>query len=194
MKKSSILVGVVLAFGLLAFKPVDPAKWSSDNVHSRLGFTVTHLGVTDFNGNFGTYEVKISSSKPDFSDAVVEMSGDAASINTDNADRDKHMKAPDFLDTEKFPKFSFKSTSFKKTADKEYKVMGQLTLHGVTKEVSLNARLKGTTTNPMSKKEVAGFKVSGTFKRSDFGIGASVPDMMLSDIVTLNADLEMTKD
>jgi polyisoprenoid-binding protein YceI len=88
---------------------------------------------------------------------------------------------------------TFKSTSVKKVGGNKYKVAGNLTLHGVTKAVTLDATLRGVTTNPMSKKATAGFKVSGTIKRSDFGFGAKYPNAMLSDEVTLNANTEFVK-
>jgi polyisoprenoid-binding protein YceI len=193
-KQLSAFAAVAFAIALLAFKPITTLNWTGDTVHSRLGFTVTHLGIAEFSGAFNTYEVKITGNEPDYSDAVVEMSGDVASISTANEARDKHLKSADFFDAEKFPKFTFKSTSFKKAAKNEYTVSGQLTMHGVTKDVTLKAKHIGNTTNPMSKKEMTSFKVTGTFKRSDFGIGASVPEMMVSDLVALNADLELAKD
>jgi len=193
MKKLAIFAAAAVATVFFAFKQVDVTGWVSDSVHSRLGFTVTHLGIADFNGSFGTYDIKITGSKPDFSDAVVEMTGDANSIYTGNEGRDKHLKSADFFDTEKYPNFSYKSTSFKKSGKDEYTVTGQLTLHGVTKDVTLKAKHVGNTVHPMSKKEMTGFKVTGTFKRSDFGIAPSTPSAMVSDDVTLNADLEFAK-
>ena len=82
----------------------------------------------------------------------------------------------------------------KKESGKNYKVTGELTMHGVTKPVTLTATLVGTTTNPMSKKEMAGFHITGSVKRSDFGIGASMPDAMLSEVVTITANTEFSKD
>ncbi|WP_426670466.1 YceI family protein [Mucilaginibacter sp. McL0603] len=194
-KQLSVYAAVAFAIVLLAFKSTTPSSWTADTVHSRLGFTIKHLGIADFSGRFDTYEVKITANDAtDFSDAVVEMSGDIASINTANETRNKHLKSADFFDADQFPKFTFKSTSFKKSAKNEYTVSGQLAMHGVTKEVTLKAIHVGNTTNPMSKKETSVFKVTGTFKRSDFGIGASFPEAMLSDLVALNADLELAKD
>lgn len=194
MKKVSIFVTALTATLLLAFKPINTNSWSVDSTHSRIGFTVTHLGIANLSGSFNTYEVKVTGSKEDFSDAVVEMSGEASSINTANEGRDKHLKSPDFFDAEKFPKFTFKSTAFKKSGKDEFNISGQLTLHGVTKDVTLKAKHIGNATNPVSKKIMSGFKIVGTFKRTDFGIGASIPAMLVSDVVTLDADLELAKD
>jgi polyisoprenoid-binding protein YceI len=193
MKKVTLLVAAALTTMLLAFKPIETTNWTSDSMHSRVGFSVVHLGISNISGSFNTYEAKLSINKPDFSDAVVEFSGDAGSINTNNEMRDKHLKSPDFFDAEKYPKFNFKSTSFKKNGKDEYTVKGQLTLHGVTKDITLIAKFNGTATNPQSQKQLDGFHVTGTFKRSDFAIGASIPAMMVSDEVNLVTDLELIK-
>jgi len=194
MKKIVFLSTTAIAFAMLSFTVISDINWSADIVHSRVGFTVNHLGIADINGSFTTYEAKITGSKPDFSDAVVELSGDVSSISTGNEMRDGHLKAADFFDAAKFPKFSFKSNSFKKLKDKTYIVLGDFTLHGITKPVTLNAELVGTVTHPMTKKEMIGFKVTGKIKRSDFGVGAGFPAPMLSDEVKLIADLEFSKD
>jgi polyisoprenoid-binding protein YceI len=105
--------------------------------------------------------------------------------------RDGHLKSADFFETEKFPTLTFKSTSFKLVKGKNYKIEGDLTMHGVTKKVTLDALHYGNAENPQNKKVVAGFKVSGVVKRSDFGIGAGFPAPGLSDEVNLLADLEL---
>jgi polyisoprenoid-binding protein YceI len=191
--KKLILLLAVLTTGLLAFKPITPATWTVDNAHSKLGFEITHLMLTDIEGSFKNYQAKITAAKADFSDAVVELSADVNSVNTDNEKRDAHLVGADFFDAAKYPKLTFKSTSFKKVGTNKYKVAGNLTFHGVTKPVTLDAVLKGVTTNPNSKKETAGFKVTGTFKRSDFGFGTKYPTAMLSDEITLNANTQFVK-
>jgi len=150
--------------------------------------------INEIDGDFKSFDGKITASKADFSDAVIEFSAETNSINTDIEPRDKHLKSPDFFDAEKNPKISFKSTSFKKEKGKEYKLAGELTMHGVTKPVTLTAVLVGTTTHPMSKKEMAGFRITGSVKRSEFGIGASMPDAMLSENVNITANTEFSKD
>lgn len=189
--KKTIFISAAVA--LMAFT-YEASTWSFDKVHSRMGFSITHLGIADFNGNFSNVETKITTSKEDFSDAVVELTADVNSINTGNEQRDAHLKSPDIFDAAKYPQLTFKSTSFTKGAGNTYTVKGNLTLHGVTKPVELTAVHNGTTIHPMSKKSVAGFKVTGTIKRSDFNLTANMPAPMLSDEVRLVADLEYSKD
>lgn len=192
MKKA--FFAVLASVALFAFAPIADAVWKSDKAHSNIKFTITHLMVSDVEGSFKNFDAKITSSKPDFSDAVVELSADINSINTENEQRDNHLKSADFFDAAKYPTFTFKSTSFKKEADKKYKVTGNLTLHGVTKEVVLDATYRGTVQHPMSKKNVAGFKVAGTIKRSDFGVGGNFPAAMLSDEVAFTANAEFVQE
>ena len=190
----TIKITLVLAVvALFSFTVVEQFNYTVDAAHSRLGFTIKHMGISDFNGNFGKFETKITTSKSDFSDAVVELSADVNTINTGNEMRDGHLKGADFFETEKFPTLTFKSTSFKFIKGKNYKIEGDLTLHGVTKKVTLNAVHYGNVENPQSKKTVAGFKVTGIVKRTEFGIGAGFPAPGLSDEVNLIADLELGK-
>lgn len=192
MKKFTLLFAV-LATALLAFQPIESTTWEADKAHSKLGFLVTHLMVSDVEGSFKNFSATVTGSKEDFSDAVVTLTADVASVSTDNDQRDAHIKGEDFFDAAKFPTLTFKSTSVKKASGNKYKVAGNLSFHGVTKPVVLDAILRGITVNPMSKKSVAGFKVSGTIKRSDFNFGAKYPNAMLSDEVTLNANTEFVK-
>ena len=192
MKKLSLLF-VLVATTLFGFKGIQSTTWLVDKAHSKLGFEITHLMVSDVEGSFKNFDAKITASKEDFTDAVVELSADVASVNTDNEKRDQHLTSEDFFDAAKFPKLTFKSTSVKKVSGNKYKVAGNLTFHGVTKPVTLDAVLRGVITNPQSKKTIAGFKVSGTIKRSGLNFGAKYPNAMLSDEVVLNANTEFVK-
>lgn len=189
MKKATIIAAL-----LISSAATFAQTWSVDKAHSRLGFNVTHLTVAELGGTFNSIDAKITSSKEDFTDAVIELTADVNSINTDNEQRDGHLKSPDFFDAGKYPTLTFKSTSFKKVSGKKYKLNGDLTMHGVTKPVVLDVVFNGTTTNPMSKKTIAGFTITGKIKRSDFGIAASMPAAMLGDEVALQASTEFAKD
>lgn len=189
MKKITIIAaGMILSANAFA------QTWSVDKAHSRIGFEVTHLKINEIDGNFKAFDAKFTSSKPDFSDATIEMTADVNSINTDVEQRDKHLKSPDFFDAANNPNVTFKSTSFTKEKGNDYKLTGQLTMHGVTKTVTLNARLVGKTIHPMNKKEMVGFRITGAVKRSEFGIGPSMPAEMISENIEIVANTEFSKD
>lgn len=168
--------------------------WSLDKAHAKLGFSVTHLLVSNVDGSFKSFDAKITSSKDDFSDAIIELTADINSIDTDNEQRDGHLKSPDFFDVAKYESLNFKSRNFKKIADKKYRLYGDLTLHGITKPVELDVTLGGTAVHPYSKKTIAGFKITGALKRSDFGIGASTPGAVVSDEVIINTNAEFIRE
>jgi polyisoprenoid-binding protein YceI len=189
MKKS--LMGLGLLFATVS---AFAQTWSLDKAHAKLGFEVTHLMVSSVEGSFKIFDVKVTASKDEFADAVVELTADAASIYTDNDKRDEHLRSADFFEVAKYPTLTFKSTSFTKTGDKKYTLAGNLTLHGVTKPVTLEATLNGTAVHPYTKKTIAGFKVTGTIKRSDFAVGKGTPGGIVSEDVQLNANLELIKE
>lgn len=167
-----LLIPVV---ALMTLSAAYAQTWTVDKAHSRVGFTVTHLLISEVDGNFKTFDAKLTASKPDLSDAEFEMTADVNSINTDNEMRDGHMKSDKWFDAAKFPTITFKSTSFKKVDGKKYKMTGDLTMHGVTKPVTLDAVLTGPVTmeGRGGKQEKIGLKVNGTVKRTDFGVGSS---------------------
>lgn len=193
MKKLTLVATVAISAILFAFTVVTSTTWTYDKNHAKVGFTVTHMMISDVEGYFKTANVTLTTTKEDFTDAVVEMTAEAASINTDNEKRDAHLQSADFFDVAQFPTLTFKSTSFKKTKTANtYVVKGNLTMHGVTKPVTLSALAK-TGTNPMSKKTIVGFKITGQLKRSDFGIGGSTPTAIVSDEVLIDANAEFVK-
>ncbi|MBW4889843.1 YceI family protein [Mucilaginibacter sp. HMF5004] len=191
MKKLSLAAAVALTALSLSFKTSAQSTWAVDKAHSKLAFTITHMGVSDVEGSFKITDASITSSGDDFNGATVELTADAASINTDNDARDKHVKGPDFLDVAKYSTVTFKSTSFKKINATTYSVVGNLTLHGVTKPVTLTATLRQGV--GMNKKPVAGFKIAGTFNRKDFAVGSGFGSAMLSDEITVIGNTEFGK-
>ncbi len=187
MKKMNLFLVALLSAGM-----VSAQTWNLDKAHAKLGFVTTHLMVSEVEGNFKSFDAKLASSKDDFSDAVIELTAEIASINTENEGRDKHLKSPDFFDAEKFTTLTFKSKSFTKVDAKNYKLAGELTMHGVTKPVTLDVVYNGTITHPFNKKLVAGFKVKGIIKRSDFGVG-SIPTAVVADEIAINGNAEFIK-
>lgn len=167
--------------------------WKNDKAHSQLTFTVAHLGINDVMGTINDFDVTIATSKEDFSDAVITLDAKVASIDTRIEARDKHLRSPDFFDAEKYPSITFKSTKLKKVKKNKYLLDGELTMHGVTKPVQLHWIFKGETANPRSKARTVAFQLSGTIKRSDFGVGANFPATMVSDEVRILADGEFVQ-
>ncbi|MBK0378296.1 YceI family protein [Mucilaginibacter segetis] len=190
MKKPLIILAAALLMQTAVFAQ---STWKADKAHSHVKFTITHLAVSDVDGTFTDFDANIVAAKPDFSDAKFSFTANTASVNTENDMRDKHLKSADFFDVDKFPTMTFTSTDIKPAGTNKYKVTGNLTLHGVTKPVTLDVLYRGTITNPMTKGPDAGFKVTGTIKRSDFGFGSKYGSPMLSDEVELSAGGEFLK-
>jgi polyisoprenoid-binding protein YceI len=168
-------------------------SWTWDKAHSQLNFWITHMNINEIDGRFSSVDAKLNSSMEDLSDAVISLNADIKSINTGNEMRDNNLKGADFFDADKYGTLNFKSTSFKKLDGKNYQLTGDLTMHGITRPVVLNVVHNGTITT-QSKKLVSGFKITGTIKRSDFGIAPAAPSSAISDVVTLNANAEFVKD
>lgn len=183
----------IATFIILTVSTSFAQRWTMDKAHSRLSFNVTHLMVSNVEGKFKNFDVNINSSKDDFSNAVIELTADIKSVNTDNDSRDNDLKSEHFFDAAKFPTLSFKSTSFTKVDAKNYKLKGNLTIHGITKPVELDVVFNGTFQNPMNKKTIAGFRIKGTIKRKDFGLGADFATVVVSDEVEIDANMELDK-
>ncbi len=197
MKKT---LTTLVAVAALTFGANAQANWNVDASHSKLGFAVTHMMVSETEGKFKVYEGKVTSVKPDadFTDAKVEFSVDAASINTDDEKRDGHLKSPDFFDVEKFPKITFVSTSMKPGKVKgTYTLIGNLTMHGVTKPVTLTAIGASKIVKDPYGMERYAFKVTGNLNRKDFGLNWNAAleagGVAVSENVRVDVNIEITK-
>ena len=144
-------------------------KWNVDPAHSSAKFTVTHLVISEVEGNFKTFKGTMTNTKPDFTGANIDFSIDVASVNTDNEMRDKHLKSDDFFNTEKYPNMVFKSTSMKKLAGNKYALMGNLTIRDVTKPVKFDVTYGGTAKDGYGNTKV-GFKANTVINRFDYGL------------------------
>jgi polyisoprenoid-binding protein YceI len=181
----------VLALSLISFASISQT-WSLDKAHSNVSFTITHMMISEVDGKFKSFDAKMTSANADFSDAKFEFSTEVASISTGNDMRDGHLQGADYFDAAKFATMTFKSTSVKKVKGQTYTIVGNLTLHGVTKPLTLTATLKGPVENPRSKKMMMGITATGTIDRVAFGVGTSGPS--LGDDVTIKVSGEFTKD
>ena len=169
-------------------------SWSNDPMHSRLGFVVKHLGISKINGSFSDFSVKVVTTKADYSDMKVTLTAKTASINTGVEMRDNHLRSADFFGVEKYAELTFVSTSAKKISDNKFTLTGNLTLHGVTKPVTLNIEYYGSAVNPVNQKETFGFHVTGTLKRTEFGIAPGFPVQVVGDEISIIADAEFVKE
>ena len=188
-----MMMVITVVFSLSAFTTSNPSVWTNDAPHSQLFFTVTHLGINDVSGTFDNFTVNVESSKPDFSDAVFTLTAKTNSINTRVEARNNHLKSADFFDIEKYPELTFTSTGIKPAGENEYKLTGDLIIHGVTKTVTVDLLYKGQTTNPMSSKLTTSFQITGTIKRSDFEVGGKFPEAIISDEVRIIANGEFVQ-
>jgi polyisoprenoid-binding protein YceI len=192
MKKISFAIIALLTVTVFTAFAVQQL-WKSEKGHSEITFVINHLGISQVSGTLDDFDVTINSSKEDFSDAVVELKANAASINTRLDARDKHLKNADFFDVEKFPEITFKSTKISPNGKNKYILQGNLTIKGITKSTSLDLTYNGTVKNPMNQAPNAGFTLHGTIKRSDFSVGNKFPEPMLSDEVRITASGEFAK-
>ena len=190
MKK--ILITLSAALALVSFVVLDAGSWSLDAGHSRLGFTVKHMEISETVGQFDKFDLKITTPNADFSDATIELTAEAKTVNTYLSMRDDHLRSADFFDVEKHPTITFKSTSVKKAKGNNYVIKGNFTMHGVTKTVVLAGVHNGTTKNRAGA-DLAGLKISGLIKRSEYGVGVTMPYTVVADEIYLNADLEVSK-
>lgn len=172
--------------------------WKLDRVHSSVKFSVTHMLISEVEGKFTSFEGAIRSTNPDFTDAAITFSVDVMSIDTDDDNRDKHLKSNDFFNADDYPKMQFSSTKFTKVADGRYLLEGDLTIRGITKRTNFNVTLGGQTTDSQGKVH-AGFKVNTYINRFDYNLkwdkktetGGLVVDKMVN--VTLNLEFIQQK-
>jgi len=177
--KRIILMGALGLSGILmAFTPVKErtetgsrvptATWTLDKAHTNVKFSVSHLVISDVEGQFKTFDGTMDASKPDFSDAKVNFTIEVASIDTDNEKRDNHLKSDDFLNAEKYPQMKFVSTSVTPEGDNKFKLAGNLTIRNITKPVVFDVKYGGTVTAMGGTH--AGFKATTKINRFDYDL------------------------
>lgn len=182
--KKTLLASSVLA---LALSTSSAAQYDIDTSHSAVNFQVTHMMISDVDGAFNRFSGEI-----DFDEkakTLKALKGEVliSSIDTKNDSRDKHLNAPDFFDSAKFPKATLEMKSLKGK-----KLTADVTIRGITKQIVFDTSIKGPVTNPMSKenKLAIAIKLEGKLNRKDFGIGMDTKDALVSDEVLLRIQLE----
>jgi polyisoprenoid-binding protein YceI len=161
-----------IAAAALVVPSLSAATWEIDKVHSRAGFTVKHMVISNVEGKFDDFSGTINFDGKDFAAATVVVSINPASINTGNTTRDKHLKSPDFFAADSLPQMGFKSTKVIPGKDNTFQIVGDLTMRGVTKEVTLDAVFNGTVKG-MQGDTRAGFSATTTINRQDWGVSWS---------------------
>ena len=146
------------------------SKWVLDPMHSEVQFKVKHLVISTVSGFFKSFEGSLETDNEDFTDAKIDFSLDIDSIDTNQSQRDEHLKSPEFFDAAAYPKITFESTSFTKTDEEdEYELAGNLTIKGITKPVTLDVEFGGAAADFYGNTK-AGFEISGKINRKDFGL------------------------
>lgn len=188
-------IAAAALFTALTAMPVPADVHTIDAGHSEVSFQVRHL-VTQVRGNFNDYEGTINLDPANLERSSVDFRIKAASIDTNHADRDKHLRGEDFFFVEKYPEIAFKSKSIKKTGKDTYAVAGTLTMRGVSKEVTLPVTYLGAVKDPWGN-EKAGFATEVTLNRKDYGINWNAAldngGFVLSDEVKVSINLETQK-
>jgi len=146
------------------------AIWKIDSTHSEVKFKVKHLVISTVTGHFNSYSATAESSNEDFSNAKIHFEADVNSVDTKNEQRDGHLKSADFFDAANHPKITFSSTSFTKKSGDNYELKGDLTIKGVTKNITLAVVYNGTVQGFGGNFDVAAFEINGKINRQDFGL------------------------
>jgi polyisoprenoid-binding protein YceI len=175
----------------------DTSVWEIDPVHTSAQFAVRHLMVSTVRGEFGKTTGTLTLDEQDPTKSTIEATIDATSINTRIAKRDDHLKSPDFFDVAKYPTITFKSKKIEAVGEGKFKVTGDLTMHGVTKEIVLN--VEGTTKSfkdPMGKLRIGGGATT-KLNRKDFGLAYNKVlesgGVLVGDEVDITIDVELTQ-
>lgn len=171
-------------------------KWALDPNHSEVGFKIKHLMISTVNGRFKKFNVVAETEGEDFTGVKnLEFSADIDSIDTNNEQRDGHLKSADFFDAEKFPQLKFVGKKYDIEGN-EGKISGDLTIHGVTKPVNLYVEVGGVTQDPYGNTK-AGFTVDGKLNRKEFdlswGVVTDAGSILLADEVKIFAEIQLAK-
>jgi polyisoprenoid-binding protein YceI len=174
---------------------VPPGIWDVDPGHSRVGFSVKHMGIATVRGHFERFEGRIEVGE-DLASTHTFGKTDVASIDTNQGQRDEHLRSPDFFDAERFPEATFASTRIEPTGETTAHVHGDLMMHGVTREVCFEVIVQGAETDPWGN-ERTGLEATAMISRADFDMkfnqALGSGNMLVGDKVTINLDLSLVK-
>jgi polyisoprenoid-binding protein YceI len=175
---------------------IPTGSWEPDKAHTKIGFAVKHLGVTTVRGEFRDYDGRLEVGD-DLSEAKAELTIQVASVDTGQEQRDDHLRSDDFFDAERYPEIRFESKRFEPVDEDTIKVVGDLTIHGVTQEVELEAELGGHVESGMQGEERIGLDVTGQLSRKDYGMKFNAAlgsgNAVVADKVKLVLDIAAVK-
>lgn len=173
------------------------ANYSIDPAHSEVNFKIRHLMISNVSGSFKAFSGTASTTQADFNNAKFSFEAEIASITTGSEQRDEHLKSAEFFDVATFPKMSFESTSFVKKGGDEYTLTGDLTMHGVTKPITLEVEYNGEMQDFYGNTKV-GFEIKGKIDRKEYGLEwggvTEAGGVVLGDDVKLEANIQLTKE
>ena len=172
------------------------AKWTIDPAHTEVHFKVKHLVISTVTGAFNKFEGSAETETDDFNNASIQFSLDTDSVDTNQPQRDGHLKSADFFDVATFPHITFASTSFTQKSGSDYSLKGNLTIKGITKAVELSVEFNGIANDPYGNVK-AGFDITGMVNRKDFGLSwgavTETGGVMLGDDVKLVISAQLAK-
>jgi len=173
-------------------------SWNIDSSHSEVTFSVKHMMVSKVRGSFNVFKGKLEIDADHPENSWVEAEADTSSVNTRDERRDNHLRSPDFFNAEAYPVISFKSKKIESKGAHEFKVLGDLTIHGVTREVVFDADYAGQVAKDPFGLQRAGLTATTTINRKDFGLGWNVAleagGVMVGDNVNIEINLEAVKE
>lgn len=191
------ILSSVVAAALLVPGMALAAEYEIDTSHSSATFSIRHLMVSNVKGEFGKLTGAINFDDKDITKSTVEASIDATSINTRDAKRDEHLRSPDFFDVAKFPTITFKSTKIAKAGKDKLKITGDLTMHGVTKSVVLDAVVPATEAKDPWGNVKRGATATTKLNRKDFGLNwnqaLETGGVLVGEEVAVTLELELNK-
>ncbi|PLR96801.1 YceI family protein [Bacillus sp. T33-2] len=171
-------------------------KWAIDPTHSGVDFSIKHMMISNVKGSFNKFDASIEADPADLTTAAINVTVDAASVDTRNDDRDNHLRSGDFFDAEKYPSMTFNATNIVKKGEDEYEVTGDLTIRDVTKTETLTVTFEGQGKDPWGNEKVA-FSGAGTFNRSDYGLvwnaALETGGVLVGDKVKISFEIQAVK-